>query len=535
MKKLLTLALAFVMCFGLVACGDGGNNGGGSDTPVKGGTYITSQVGEPLSMNPDTVSDDSLYAIAQNLYPRLVKLNNNYQAIPDLAKDMPEVSDDALTYTFKLHENAVWTDGEKVTSADVKYTYDEIIAKNYANAPVFAAVKSIETPDDYTVVFNMNQPDASFLANVAWYGTFIMPKHVLEGKDWLSYTDFSTVDGNVSCGPFKLDEWKTGASVTLARNDDYFLAEPYLDYAVFQFDPDNQTSYQNWVNGDVDEIASATIPTNELQSYIDDTTGDYIVVDQEWPSPYYVTFNMNEGPFADAKVRLAVAKAINREEVSQKAFSGHKPAQKYYISNVYTDAHNDEAAEPDYDPEGAEKLLKEAGLTKNANGYYIESKFRIMNSGFTDMATVIVAELEKVGIKLEIDAMDSSAWERDVWQAGNFEITCLAGFQGPDVLGSLRRWTKDGAININGYTRKEVEDLAAKALVSSSQEEINDIMKQIQVYLAEDIPVLPMVSYVDKSVFKSYIHGHPMYSNAQGGSRDKAGFSELTYTWVDNQ
>lgn len=129
MKKLLTLALAFVMCFGLVACGDGGNNGGGSDTPVKGGTYITSQVGEPLSMNPDTVSDDNLYAIAQNLYPRLVKLNNNYQAIPDLAKDMPEVSDDALTYTFKLHENAVWTDGEKVTSADVKYTYDEIIAK----------------------------------------------------------------------------------------------------------------------------------------------------------------------------------------------------------------------------------------------------------------------------------------------------------------------------------------------------------------------------------------------------------------------
>lgn len=532
MKKILTLGLSLLMALSLAACGDKSGTNSGDGTPVSGGKYIVVESGEASSMNPDTVSDDYLYAAAQNLYSRLVKLNNNYEVLPDLAA-LPEVSDDALTYTFKMVENATWHDGEKVTSEDVVYTYNTIIANKYANASVFANVKSIEATDDYTVVFHMAAPDASFLANLAWYGTFIMPEHIynVEGDndDWMSNPYATGEKAPIGSGPFKFKEWNKGTSIVLEKYADFFGGEPYLDELVYTIIPDNNTAYQAWLNGEVDEIASATVPTSDLQNLID--SDKYLLVKQEWPSPYYVTFNMKEGPFADAKVRMAVAYGVDRNVVSQKAFNGFKPAQEYYISNVYKDAHNEEAKEPACDKKKAEELLQDAGYKKNADGFYFSTTFTIFE-GFEDMAEVIIAELKEIGIDCTLNVIEYTVWEEKVWANQEYDFTAVAGFQGPDVLGSLRRWTKDGTVNVNGYSRPEIEDLATKILACGDQDQINEYMKQIQVYLAEDNTILPMVSYVDHSLFNKNIHGHPMYSDEQGGSRSKAGFSEMTYTWL---
>lgn len=530
MKKLLTLGLSLLMALSLAACNGGGSSNGGDGKPVSGGTYITVESGEASSMNPDTVSDDFLYAIAQNLYSRLVKLNNNYEVLPDLAA-LPEVSDDALTYTFKMVENATWHDGEKVTAEDVVYTYNTIIEKKYANASVFVNVESITATDDYTVVFKMSAPDASFLSNVAWYGTFIMPEHLFntEDDDWMS-NPYSTGEKDpVGSGPFKFKAWNKGTDVRLVKNPDFFGGEPYLDELVYTIIPDNNTAYQAWLKGEVDEIASATVPTSDLQNLID--SDDYLLVKQEWPSPYYITFNMKEGPFSNKLVRQAAAYGIDRNVVSQKAFNGFKPAQEYYISNIYKDAHNKDAKEPDCDKDKAMKLLEEAGYKKDANGIYFSTELTIFE-GFEDMAEVIIAELKTIGIECKLNVIEYTVWEEKVWANQEFDFTAVAGFQGPDVLGSLRRWTKDGTVNVNGWSHPEIEKIVEKVLVCGDQDQINQYMKDIQVYLADEVTILPMVSYVDHSLFNKNIHGHPMFSNDQGGSRDKAGFSEMTYTWL---
>ena len=229
---------------------------------------------------------------------------------------------------------------------------------------------------------------------------------------------------------------------------------------------------------------------------------------------------------------MAVAKGINREEVSTKAFNGYKPANDYYIPGIYTDALNEDAKQPDYDPDGAVELLEKAGYTKNANGYYFEAKITVF-TGFEDAATVVIAELDKIGIKLTLDVIDYNIWEDVVWAQQQFDITMVAGFQGPDVLGTTRRWTKDGAVNVNGYSDPEIEELASKALKSSSQDEINDLVKQIQVILARDNTILTMVNFADVAAYKANVHGHPMFTDEQGGSRAKASFSEMTYVWLD--
>ncbi|MCI9313010.1 MAG: hypothetical protein HFE68_06565 [Erysipelotrichaceae bacterium] len=525
MKKLLNFSLALLMALTLTACGSGGN-GGGNTSAQKGGTYIIAQSGEPASMNPDTISDDYLYAPAQNIFNRVVKLNNNYEVLPDLATSW-DVSEDAKTYTFHLNEKAKWHDGQPVTAEDCKYTFDTIVKESYANASVFVYVEEIVAEDAQTLVFKMKQPDASFVSNLAWYGTFVLPKHILDGQDWLT-SDFN--QNPVGSGPFKFSEWNKGTDLKLVRNEEYWGDVPYLDGLTYMVQPDGSTAYQAWLNDEVDEIESINLPVSEIENL--KATDKYIWVTQMWPTMFYLTFNMKDGAFANPDVRMAVAMGINREEVSTKGYNGYKPASTHYIPSIYTDALNDDAKLPAYDPDGAVELLEKAGLTKNANGYYIEEKIRIMQ-GFEDLATVVIAELDKIGIKLTMDVLDMNIWTEQVWQGQQFTISAVGGFQGPDVLGTGRRWTKDGAINVAFYSNDEIEGYYSDALKASSQDAINENMKKIQTILAKDNPIIPMVDYGDVAAFKSNVHGHPLFTNEQGGSRDKAGFSEMTYLWMD--
>ncbi len=520
-KSLIVLGalLGLTLCAGTVMAADA--------EPKQGGTYIIAQDGEPSTLNPNAIADDYNYPIVQNLFNRLYKLNNAFEAIPDLATGY-ELSDDALTYTFHLHEDATWTDGEPVTAEDVLYTFNEICDKHYEFESVFANVESMEAPDDFTVVFHMSQPDGSFVYNLSWYGTFILPKHVLEGKDWMT-DEFNNAP--VTSGPFKFDVWNKGTDVQIVRNDDYFGDKALLDRVIYTAIPDPSTMYQAWLNGEVDEMPATYIPANEKQGIIDDTE-NYYTVTQTWPSPWYIAFNLESGPFADVKVREALLYGIDRDDVSVKATGGFMPSTDYFIPDIYTDALNDDTKMPEYDLDQAQALLEEAGYTKGDDGYYFETTFTVM-SGFDDFCTVIADNMEKMGIKVTLDVLDYNIWSEQVLDDYNFEITALGGFQGPDVLGTTRRWTTDGAINASRYSNADVDALAAKAVSAVDDEERNECMKEIQTHLREDIPHILVVMYEDQNPFKNYIHGNPYVSEAEGGSLEKAGFNELTWTWVD--
>lgn len=548
MKKFLAILLCVLMVATLAACGgnSGGSSGGsssgssssgeasggsegGDGGPIIGGTFISPSDGEPATLNPDSISDDFNYAIVQNLFPRLYKLNNAFQAVPDLATSY-ELSDDALTYTFHLRDNAVWTDGEPVTSEDVLYTFNEIIDKQYAFASVFQFVDSIEAPDDHTVVFKMTDPDGSFLSNVSWYGTFVLPKHVLEGTDWMTNDDFS--NNPVTCGPFKFDQWNKGTDVQIVRDDNYWGEHTaYLDRVIYTVISDPSTMYQAWLNGEVDEMPASYIPATDLDGIIADTD-NYYTVEQVWPSPWYITFNLKEGPFADPLVREAVMYGVDRQDVSTKATGGYKPANDHFIPDSFETAVNDEAKQADYDVAKAQELLEQAGYTKNADGYYFETTFTVM-SGFDDFCKVIADHMEKMGIKVTLDVLDFNIWSEQVMDNYNFEITALGGFQGPDVLGTTRRWTTDGSTNIAQYSNPEVDELAKKAVAAATDEERDGYIKEIQTHLRKDIPMILVVNYADYQPFKNYIKGNNYVSEAEGGSMEHVGFSEMTDVWLD--
>ena len=219
MKKLLSV---FVVCLAMVlslsGCGTDETTGGTSGEGSADQTLVMVTTTEPQSFNPDFKSDDGAWPINQNIFNRLVKLGANTTINMDLAESY-EFSEDGMTLTFHLHEGVKWHDGEPFSSEDVKWTYDTAIAEKWSKSDSLANIESIECPDENTVVMNLKTPDVSIISKLAWYGTFIMPKHIYEG------TDTATNPANqqpIGTGPFKFVSYEPGVAVTLERNEDYF-------------------------------------------------------------------------------------------------------------------------------------------------------------------------------------------------------------------------------------------------------------------------------------------------------------------------
>ena len=135
---------------------------GCSDVAEDDKVLVVRTFGDPMSFNPSILPDDSSYSIVQNIFNRLVKLDISKQIIPDLAEEW-KIEEEGTRITFNLREDAKWHDGEPLTSKDVKYTFDTIKAnENYFFYDSMTQVESIHCPDDYTVIFNLNEPDVSF-------------------------------------------------------------------------------------------------------------------------------------------------------------------------------------------------------------------------------------------------------------------------------------------------------------------------------------------------------------------------------------
>ncbi|MBU5439442.1 ABC transporter substrate-binding protein [Tissierella sp. MSJ-40] len=533
MRRKLSLFLVIVLCCGLFAgCAkenkvnetekveEANTESDTADTPKVGGTFVVSMAREPQTYNPCAQADDAAYVIIQNMFNKLVKINGDDKVIPDIAKEW-EYSDDGKTLTFHLQENVKWHDGEKFSSEDVKWTFDQIIKeKGFASASL-AGVEEITCPDENTVVFKLEAPNSGLLGYIAWFGTYIMPKHIYEGTDWLQN---SANQSPIGTGPFKFVEHKKGESITIERNDDYWGHKPYLDKIVYTIIPDQNTAFQGWLNGEIDESRNG-VPLNEAHSFDDDP--NYVVKEKLWPNKLYINFNLREGKFADIKVRQAVAYGIDRDEIFTKALKGIGQKAEYFISPIYDWAINEDVKLPERDVEKARALLEEAGYKADENGIYFSTTMDLF-PGFDDVAEVIKANFKDIGIDMKINVMDDPAYDEKVWFGHDYEITMIGGYQGPDISAISSRIESNGSMNIGGYNNPKIDELLKQGLVLTTEEERAPIYKEIQEILAEDLPVIFYSEKGAKLVVKSYVKGHPATE-----ASDKASEAEFTYVWLD--
>ncbi|SHK08374.1 peptide/nickel transport system substrate-binding protein [Hathewaya proteolytica DSM 3090] len=533
-KKIISLFLAVTMaCTVLTGCGKNNESAKTNvnnekpkveqNAPKEGGTFVVSITKAPESFNPNAKVNDLAKPVLHNVFNQLVKINGNDQVVPDLAKSW-DFSDDGKTITFHLQSNVKWHDGKDFSSEDVKWTFDEIIAKKGLASESLASVEEITCPDKDTVVFKLKEADVSMISALAWNGTFIMPMHIYKDTDWL------TNEANnkpIGTGAFKFVEYKDKQTITLEKNKDFWGEKVYLDKVVFTVNEDDNTAYQSWKNGELDELDNSVEPS-EIEKLKSDK--NYTVYNKLWPNRQYVLFNVKEGPFKDLKVRQAVELSIDRDEVFKKGFKGVGLKAEYFISPLYKWALDENVKIKGRDVEKAKKLLDEAGFPVKDNGIRFTTTIDTFG-GYDEPLKVLQANFKEVGIELKINTLDDPGYDEKVWFGHKFELTILGGYQGPDISAMSQRFVTGGGINLGEYSNPELDKLFKQGTVVSDEAKRAEIYKGVQKILSEDLPCSFLAEKGAEIPTKAYVKGHPRSPEFV----DKCAGYEFSHVWLDKE
>ena len=467
-----------------------------------GGTIIAWLGGDPSSYTPNMAMDDYTAMVMENVLSRLLKFDYCGNLLPDLASSW-DISQDGLTYTFHLVDTK-WHDGEPFSAEDVIWTLQKVQAEGVMGYALMG-VTAMEAPDAHTVVLTLGAPDASLLYNLAYFGTYILPKHLYDGQDWLTCEAATT--SPVGTGPYKFVEHQRSVSLTLEANMDYFGDVAQTDRVIYTIIPDANTAVQAFLNGEIDYLGAAA-PASELANL---RSQGYVVNEQPYASRYYIAFNLREGrATANLKVRQAMAYGVDRQAILDKALAGSGSVAEGFAPSAIAWAYNGEDVMPQRDVDKAIALLEEAGLTKDADGYYLTLNFPNM-TGFGDIASVFKDSMKDIGINIVINNMEPAAWQTEILaEDPDFDLTVLSGYHGPDASAMAMRVGSTGAVQFMGYNNPEVDRYLAEGVATTDQEARAAAYKAMQKLLSQDLPILPLCEVVITEVAQPYMSGLPL-------------------------
>lgn len=458
-------------------------------------TLVLSMSYEAKFLNVNYDSDLGAPYLNMNIYSKLINYSYaNSELYGDLAETW-DISPDGITYTFHLRKDVKWHDGAPFTSADVVWTIEDILREGSAavSYKMISDIDTVTAPDDYTVVVTLKQPNSAFLSNVAsYYGFNILPKHLYEGTDVRSNPHNLAPVGT---GPFKFAESVPGSHTVMVANPDYYGEGPYVDVLVFRTIPNLATAISALEAGET-AYSIASPPPGEVARL---SSSPGIKVDPSTsPIVMWFGFNFDRPEFKDVRVREAVARAINRQEIADKLYQGLvKPADGYYTSTVAW-ANNPDARQPDFDPAKAEKLLDEAGYPRGADGIRFHTSYTAFSFsiwGGPEQAQMIRQYLAAVGIDMTVKTAEFSLFNEMIRKKRDFDMVNSGGLRGPDPRELLNFVGTKGSRNVMGWANPEIDALFEQDRAAVTQEERRKLQFKIQELVAKDIPMVNLIEY----------------------------------------
>lgn len=483
------------------------------------GTLVVAASLDPKSMNTNYDTFGGSNYINTNIMSKLSGFDHmKNELYADLATSW-DISDDLLTYTFKLREGVKWHDGQPFTSADVKWTIDDIIqmGEKAATYKFVADIKEIETPDDHTVVMHLHRPNGIMVQNFASYNGFnILPKHLYEGTNG---RDNPYNMKPIGTGPFKFVEYVVGSHVILEPNPEYFGEGPYLERLVFQIMPNLPTALMALEAGQVGYITAsppfADVPRLKQSSQLQvDPTPSTIVM--------WFGFNFSKPMWQDIRLRLGVSHAINREEIVSKLYQNQvNPAWGHFTSAVPW-ANNPDARQPEFDLAKAEQLLDEAGYKKDGSGKRMSIEMIVFPTniwGSVDQAQMVKQQLSAVGIDVQVKVVEFALRVEEISKR-NFDLVHGGGTRGPDPSELVNYYDSKSPRNDSRYANPKIDELLVAGRGTASQEERRKIYFEIQKILCEEQPTVPMVEYSYMRPHRKEYSGFSWQPEAAGKNRE---------------
>lgn len=436
------------------------------EEPRQGGVLIWGHSETTQNLDMHQTGTASTGRVLENVHDAIVTVDENLRVIPSLAESF-EVSEDGLTYTFRLRPGVTFHDGSEMTSADVKYSFERAMdpATGAVNFEVFNDVASIETPDDLTVVVTLERPNAPFLARLAENGAgVVMP----EGSGETQGTQ------PVGAGPFRFVRREFGNEVELARFDDYWDGPAYLDGVLAREITEPTVRLTGLRTGELHMIND--IPADRVAE-IEADEGLQVVTwfPLNWD---FVNFNHEREPFDDPRVREAFDLMIDKEALLQGALwgQGETTASPSYPTSA---SFNPELESRPQDFERAAALLEEAGYGPGD----LSVTFKVTtNYPYHVEAAQILAEWFRVGgVDVSIEQLTWSDWLSQVWTERDFEMTMMNFFTlwEPDFL-YYSLWNSEGAFNYRNIADPEIDAMTREARTVTDPEARAEIYRAVQ-------------------------------------------------------
>jgi peptide/nickel transport system substrate-binding protein len=462
----------------LAACGGStspSTSGGGSSAGKKGGNLVIVRDRDSVAMDKTTVFSNGSLWVYQQMYECLLAMTDDGQGVKPWLAESYEMAADNMSCTFKLKAGVKFSNGQPMTSADVKFSIDESSKTKGGWEFINTAIKEVTTPDELTVVVKTKYPWAPLLADLSCPNNGIIPKDY-GGK---TAKDFYTAP--VATGPFMWDTWEKGNFIRLKKNPTYWQpGKPSLDTVTWKVVSDeNARAIQ--LQGGQAHINEAP-PFSSLEQL--KATPDVKV--ELFPSTRtdFIMMNQTKTPFQDVHVRRAISYAINREAMVKNVLFGNgTPANSFLMPTVPFYDKNTPGIQYDMDKARAE--LKQSSVP---NGFTTTWLGLSGDSVDSAISQIMQASLKDLGITLKIQNVDGSA-QHDMTGKLQYEIAhsyWTMDLADPDELVQYALDPDSGGHSFQtGMKNVELIDLSRQAAREFDKTKRQALYTQIQQKAAE--------------------------------------------------
>jgi len=518
-----TLALSMM----LVGCGDksASNNSAANIDPnvlADKQELVINNGAEPESLDPHKVSGVPESNILRQMFVGLTTTDPDGKTIPGMAESWE--SADNKVWTFKIRD-AKWSNGDPVTAEDFVYSFRRVVDPNTASpyASYLADDKvlnaqevidgkvkpdalGVKALDEKTLQVTLSEPVPYFPDTLIHTSVKPVPQKVVEkfGEKW---TDPANIVVN---GPYKISEWQVNDKIVLERNESYYdNANTTLEKITLLAIPSSTTDVARYQAGEID-ITYNEVPPEQFAS-LKEQLGDQLQV-SPMLCTYYYEFNTVKPPFNDARVRRALALALDRNTISDKVVGqGQTPA--YQLTPVATNGMQNNTPEwQSWDQakrvEEAKKLLKEAGYSESK-----PLKFELLYNTNDNHKKIAVAasSLWKQSLGFVDVSLINKEWKTylDTRRNGNYQVA-RAGWCGDyNEPSTFLNIVKTGNSNNQGkYSSANFDSLMTQTLKAGvTPEQRAGIYQQAEAQLDADMPNINVYHYVSPRLIKPYVVG----------------------------
>lgn len=468
-------------------------------------TLVFCSEGSPEGFNPQLYTAGTTFdASSRQVYNRLMEPERGTTNMQPALAESYTVSDDGLSYTFKLRPNVKFHTTESfeptrdLNADDVIFTIRRQLDPNHPYHKVSggtyeyftasglpALIKSIEKTDDLTVQFTLNNPDATFAPLLSQDFASVMSAEYAE-KMMEAGTPEKVDLEPVGTGPFQLVGYQKDAVIRYKAHPDYWAGKAPLDNLVFAITPDASVRWQKVKAGE----CHVTLQPNpaDVPSMAEDPNVN--LMKQEGLNIGYHAFNVEKKPFDDKRVRQALNMAINKQAIIDAVFQGAGVAAKNPMPPTIW-GYNDEIQDYPYDPEAAKKLLQEAGVSGLQTDIWAMPVTRPYNPNARRMAELIQADWKAVGVEAQIVSYEWGEYLKRT-KDGEHKSVLLgwtADIADPDnFLGVLLGCDAVGNTNRARWCHKPFDDLIKQAKRTTDQAERTKLYMEAQKIFKEEAP-----------------------------------------------